>query len=186
VDTNDLLSKFNELLTNPLFFAFLILFQVAEFWKIFRENRFLSVVTFVGVLIIGCILTVDLFLTMTSESKSHPFWHIVGTVVIFILLSSYILIYLVERWGYLLTEKDNIRRYVGPNWVKWLDVAYLGFACGALVKALNSPTFGVSPDNTIDKVAPLFLAAALSVRLTKAMIEIFELDKRRKLRWFEG
>jgi hypothetical protein len=186
VDSTDIFSKFNEILTSPLFIALLILFQLAEFWKIFRENRFLSVVTFVGVLIIGCILAIDLFLTMTSESKSHPFWHIVLTVVIFILLSSYVLIYLVERWGYLLTEKESIRRYVGPNWVKWLDVIYLGFACGALVKALNSPTFGVSPDNTIDKIAPLFLAAALSIRLTKAMIEIFDLDKPRKLRWFEG
>ncbi len=186
MEMNDLLIKFNELLTNPLFFALLILFQIAEFWKIFRENRFLSVVTFVGVLIVGCILSIDLFLTMTSESRSHPFWHIVGTVVIFILLSSYVLIYLVERWGYLLTEKTSIRRYLGPNWVKWLDVVYLGFACGALVKALNSSTFGVNPDNTIDKLAPLFLAAALSVRLTKAMIEIFDLDKRRELRWFES
>ncbi len=185
MDTTDILSKFNEILTSPLFIALLVLFQLAEFWKIFRENRFLSVVTFVGVLIIGCILAIDLFLTMTSELRAHPFWHIVLTVVIFILLSSYVLIYLVERWGYLLTEKENIRRFVGPNWVKWLDVVYLAFACGALVKALNSPTFGVSPDNTIDKIAPLFLAAALSIRLTKAMIEIFDLDKPRKLRWFE-
>jgi hypothetical protein len=185
VDTNDLLVKFNEVVTNPLFFLLLILFQLAEFWKIFRENRFLSVVTFVGVLLIGCVLTIDLFLTMTSESRAHPFWHIVGMVVIFILLSSYVLIYVVERWGYLLTERHSIRRYVGPNWVKWLDVIYLAFACGALVKALNSPTFGVSPDNRIDKIAPLFLAAAISIRLTKAVIEIFELDKRRALRWFE-
>ena len=52
-------------------------------------------------------------------------------------------------------------------------------------QALNSPTFGVNPDSTIDKLAPLFLAAAISIRLTKALIEIFDLDKRRALRWFE-
>ena len=139
MDTNDLVVKFNELLTNPLFIIVLVLFQIAEFWKIFRENRFLSVFTFAGVLVLGCILTIDLFLTMTSESRAHPFWHIVLTVAIFILLSSYVMIYLVERWGYLLTQNKSIRRYAGPNWVKWLDIVYLGFACGALVKALNSP-----------------------------------------------
>ena len=186
MDTNELVAKFNEFLVNPFFWAFLVLMQFAEFWKIFRENRFLSVVTLVGVLIVGCVLTIDLFLTITSEPRQHPFWHIVALVVIFILLSSYILIYLAERWGYLLTEKQNIRRVVGPNWVKWLDIVYLGFACGALVKALNSPIFGVNPDTTIDKLAPLFLAAAISIRLTKALIEIFDLDKRRALRWFES
>ncbi len=183
METNELVIKFNEFLTNPLFIAFLILVQFAEFWKIFRANRFLSVVTFIGVLIVGCIFILDLFLTITSEPKSHPFWHIVLLVFIFMLLLSYILIYLVERWGYLLTETESVRRFVGPKWIAWLDVIYLGLACGALVKALNSSTFGVNPDNTIDKLAPLFLAAALAVRLTKAMIEIFELDKRRPLRW---
>jgi hypothetical protein len=185
VDTNDLVAKFNELMTSPLFILVIVVLQIAEFWKIFRESRFLSVLTFAGMLILGCILTIDLFLTITSESRSHPFWHIVLTVAIFILLSSYVMIYLVERWGYLLTENESIRRYTGPNWVKWLDIVYLAFACGALVKALNSPTFGVSPDNTIDRIAPLFLAAALSVKLTMTMIEIFELNKRRDLRWFE-
>ena len=183
METNELVVKFNEFLTNPLFIAFIVLVQFAEFWKIFRENRFLSVFTFVGVLVVGCIFVLDLFLTITSEPKSHPFWHLVLLVIIFMLLLSYILIYLVERWGYWLTEKESIRRFAGPKWIAWLDVIYLGLACGALVKALNSSTFGVNPDKTIDKLAPLFLAAALAVRLTKAMIEIFELDKPRPSRW---
>ena len=103
--------------------------------------------------------------------------------MVFILLSSYVLVYLADKFGYLLSEKKLVQKIVGPNWVKWLDVIYFAFAFGALIKALNSQSYGVNPSAMIERAAPLLLASAISVRLTKAFIEIYDLNKKKESRW---
>src|SRR5262249_27645368 len=67
----------------------------------------------------------------------------------------------------------TLSRRFSKTWVKALDFPYLLFGFGGVIRVVNQlPTVEDRADN-LDSIGLLFLAAAISLRLAKAIVEVF-------------
>jgi hypothetical protein len=182
--TNDIFSQLTTALTDERLFTFLFVglvgAQLAELRRLFKESILLRITSLLAVLV-ALAVSIFLFVEFVFRDRPHTVWDLAFLMLLFIAALSYVLTFSVEEWGHLLTSANIL----GPNWVKWLDIVYVACVFFALFKAINNPALGLQPSDAVDKVAPLFLAAAISLRITKAVTEIFELDKEIDKRWYK-
>jgi hypothetical protein len=73
----------------------------------------------------------------------------------------------------LLFFSRQLNTRIGKIWVKSLDFGYLACAFIGLVRVVNASPFATNSVSALDSAALLFVALALAIRLSKAIIEVF-------------